>query len=94
MAETERVTAVRLRATFGAKVENSHASPDNPTRIGFFVREGKRTGRLNKGPYVVLTDGRGKFWESRVGDHLSVIEGSPLVPLPQRIQSQNGGGEQ
>jgi len=48
---------------FGDIVENGWASVDNPTRTGFFVRQGCRTGRMNAGPYVEVTDGHGKFWE-------------------------------
>jgi len=48
---------------FGDPVMGIWASPDNPQRIGMFVRKGRRTGRMNAGPYWEVTDGEGHFWE-------------------------------
>lgn len=48
---------------FGDLVENGWASEENPTRRGFFVRAGRRAGKMNAGPYWEITDGKGKFWE-------------------------------
>jgi hypothetical protein len=48
---------------FGDIVENGWASDSNPTKRGFVVRMGHRSGRMNAGPYVEMTDGNGKFWE-------------------------------
>lgn len=52
-----------MRPAFGDIVENGWASEDNPTRTGFFVREFRRTGKLNPGLTWEITDGKGKFWE-------------------------------
>jgi hypothetical protein len=52
-----------LKPCFGDVIENGWASEANPTRIGLFVREGRRTGRMNPGRYFEVTDGKGKFWE-------------------------------
>ena len=48
--------------SFGDRVENALASPSNPRRIGYFVRQGYRQGRLNPGAYYEFTDGQGDFW--------------------------------
>lgn len=48
---------------FGDLVTNLMASPENPTRTGRFVKAGRRTGRMNPGPWWELTDGRGNFWQ-------------------------------
>lgn len=49
---------------FGDPIENVWASPDNPTKYGFFVRTIKRLGRvMNAGMWVEMTDGNGEFWE-------------------------------
>lgn len=48
---------------FGARIVNPWASDDNPTRIGIFVRQFVRTGRMNPGTIWEFTDGKGKFWE-------------------------------
>lgn len=48
---------------FGDGAVNPWASTDNPTRMGIFVREFRRTGRLNPGTIWEFTDGNGKFWE-------------------------------
>jgi len=62
--------AATAKPRFGDLVENGWASEENPTRRGFFVREGKRTGRMNAGTYWEITDGKGKFWECPLGaDH-------------------------
>ncbi len=47
---------------FADRVRLIHASADNPQREGFFVERGYRTGKLNPGPFVRITDGTGKFW--------------------------------
>lgn len=55
---------------FGQMIENGWASEDNPQRRGLFVRKGIAKGRMNRGPYVVMTDGRGSFWRVSAGrDH-------------------------
>lgn len=51
-----------LEFKFGDLVENEWAATDNPRRLGFFVRRLTRTGRLNPGPRIELTDGKGSFW--------------------------------
>lgn len=59
-----------LKPRFGDIIENGWASLENPTRCGYFVREGRRTGKMNAGRYFEVTDGRGKFWELPLGrDH-------------------------
>ncbi len=70
-----------MRFKFGDLVENGWASDDNPTRVGVFVRRGCRTGRMNPGPYAVLTDMKGKFWEVFVRDDSKLtIVGNVLDP--------------
>lgn len=55
--------------TFGDVIENGWASQDNPKRYGFFVRQGCRRGKMNPGPFYVLTDGWGKFWDVSAGSN-------------------------
>jgi hypothetical protein len=85
-----------LRAKFGDLVENGWASEENPTRKGFFVREAKRTGKLNAGRYWEITDGKGKFWElSPVGEHKITVTAAvawegvyvPREPTPEMIEA-------
>jgi hypothetical protein len=66
---------------FGDRIENDAASHDNPTRIGYFVRRAVRSGRMNAGPYVQITDGRGGFWECPAdhGHRLTRIEFSKII---------------
>lgn len=66
---------------FGDLVENGAASIDNPQRYGYFVRRGYRDGKLNPGPFVEMTDARGKFWTCK-GDLLVKIGAKTLAPLP------------
>lgn len=49
---------------FGDLISNGFASDDNPTKTGFFVRTVRRTGRLNPGMHVELTNGKGKMWQT------------------------------
>lgn len=56
---------------FGATVTNTLASPDNPHRVGLFVRAYRRRGRSNPGVWWEITDARGAFWHLRpVACHL------------------------
>lgn len=45
------------------KVRGVYAGPKNPHRDGTFVEIIRRTGRVNSGTFVRLTDGHGDFWE-------------------------------
>jgi len=55
---------------FGDLIENGYAGEENPHRVLIFVRHGYRPGRLNSGPYVELTDGKGKMMTfSTQGEH-------------------------
>ena len=49
---------------FGDILENPFASTDNPHKKGIFVKEFRRTGKLNPGLIWELTDGNGNFWET------------------------------
>ena len=48
---------------FGDVLDNPHASDRNPTKRGVFVRQFKRTGKMNPGTIWEFTDGKGNFWE-------------------------------
>ena len=72
---------------FGDIIENGWASEENPTRVGLFVREGRRTGRMNAGRYFEVTDGKGKFWElPAFGDHRITVSPGPLSELAARLR--------
>ena len=82
---------------FGATVTNLVASECNPTRTGYFVRSGSRTGRMNTGPWWEITDGRGKFWQVDPvtgrhvhlfgdGPHL-IVDRSTEMPMPPADRS-------
>ena len=50
---------------FGERVVNVYASPENPRKVGLFVRSGRTPhGRMNAGPWWELTDGHGDFWRT------------------------------
>jgi len=70
-------------AVFGDLIENGWASEDSPRRRGYFVKEGVRRGRMNAGPFFLLTDGRGKFWEVSAGanSRLQVVQMSRIEPI-------------
>lgn len=70
------------RPRFGDLVENGWASEENPTRRGFFVREGKRTGRMNAGTYWEITDGKGKFWECPLSADHKLTWAPTARPVP------------
>lgn len=85
----------KLTARFGDVVENGWASEDNPTRRGYFVRLGWRTGKMNAGRYWEITDRKGKFWELMpYGDHKITVTPSPDgadAVQAGRIYVSNGG---
>jgi len=80
---------VKLKPSFGDVIENGWASDANPTRIGFFVREFTRTGRLNPGVTWEITDGKGKFWEFKPKD---ISEGGRLK-VTSRTALASGSGD-
>ena len=45
------------------KARGVFAGEQNPHRDGLFVEHIRRTGRLNPGRFVRLTNGAGEFWE-------------------------------
>ncbi len=87
MSERKCISAPR----FGARVTNLIAGETNPTRVGYFVRAGRNTGRMNHGPWWECTDGRGKFWRldpvlGRLPAHLPdphlIVDRSTELPFP------------
>jgi len=78
----------RLKAKFGDLVENGWASEENPTRVGYFVREFTPPRRqMNPGLTWEITDGNGKFWELKpTGDHqITVTPASPFVRATDEV---------
>jgi hypothetical protein len=55
---------------FGDLIENGYASAENPHRVMIYIRRGVREGRMNSGPYIELTAGRGRLMTfSTSGEH-------------------------
>lgn len=52
-----------LPPTFGQRIRNPYCTSLNPTRDGYYVETIHRRGRVNKGYWWRLTDGKGTFWE-------------------------------
>lgn len=61
---------------FGDWMRGIHAAESNPHRDGMFVEVIKRAGRVNRGTFYRLTDGRGKFWLYPVGAVVLVSDAS------------------
>jgi hypothetical protein len=53
---------------FGEKIRGIWAGDDNPIRDGMYVETIRRTGRVNRGIWYRLTNGKGKFWEFEAKD--------------------------
>ncbi len=49
---------------FGDEMLNPWAGEGNPTRVGVFVSEYRRSGRCNPGHFYKLTDKKGRFWDT------------------------------
>jgi hypothetical protein len=82
---------------FGDLVENGWTSEDNPTRLGMFVREVRRTGRMNPGRWWEITDGKGKFWQLQpTGEHRLTVtarsEAKPIVGEGNQVVSSSVAG--
>ena len=69
---------------FGDIVINHWASENNPIREVFVVGKKHRSGRVNPGPYLEVTDGKGKFWE--IGYREETRKKIEIVPQENRIQ--------
>lgn len=65
---------------FGDEYVNPWASHDNPERVGYFVRSGRNTGKLNHGEWYEFTDKKGRFWKMM---KWTVLEGKPLPTPPK-----------
>jgi hypothetical protein len=62
---TEPTVPTKWTPKFGERVVNVYASPENPRKVGLFVRSGRTPhGRMNAGPWWELTDGHGDFWRT------------------------------
>lgn len=48
---------------FGDRMYGTFAAEGNPIKYGIFVRVVNRTGRVNRGVYYELTNGKGRFWQ-------------------------------
>ena len=55
----------KRKPIFGMSVVNTAASDGNPTKYGCFVREIRRTGRLNPGLFYEITNGSNRFWQTK-----------------------------
>lgn len=73
-----------MNLRFGDLIENGWASDSNPTKRGYFVRRGINSGFVNRGPYIEVTNGSGKFWRlSPKGDHrITKVSDSTVERLP------------
>lgn len=69
-----------MKLNFLDIIENGYASENNPTRVGYVIRVEKRTGKLNPGEHVELTDGKGRFWELSLSNDKIRILGDDLWP--------------
>jgi hypothetical protein len=82
---------------FGDTVLNRAASEGNPQRTGTFVREIRRSGRLNPGVWWQITDGQGSFWETPPA--IAEVQPAPdiaraaQVQILREIQGQIGEGD-
>jgi len=65
---------MKTHPEFGDRIRNLYASEDNPIRDGYYVNAIRRTGRLNKGVWYRITDGRGRFWEMPRGSAILLDE--------------------
>lgn len=72
-------------------IENGYASESNPHRIGIYIRSAKRTGRLNPGKYMVLTDGKGDYWELGYDNDRLEIIGNYAQKKYQEAEKAYGG---
>lgn len=47
---------MREQCRFGDLIENIAASEYNPIKRGYFISRGRKTGRMNPGPYIEYVD--------------------------------------
>ena len=66
------------------KVRGVFAGPTNPIREGIFVEHIRRTGKMNPGSTVRLTDGKGLFWEFPIGNVIILHSGESAESADKR----------
>lgn len=74
---------------FGDIIRNHWAGEQNPRRVAIFIRVGRRTGRLNPGPYWECTDGKGSVWQDGTGNRTveaTSADVNPLVALAAALE--------
>lgn len=76
---------------FGATVTNHIASEANPRRVGYFVRAGRATGRMNPGRWWEITDGRGDFWQLSP-DRPRILHTAPNISVDRSTEMPAPGG--
>lgn len=77
---------------FGDIIGNGWASPQNPTRVGVFVRSGQNTGLVNRGNWIELTDAKGRFWRLMVKGGRLIKLGTLHGPFTLEEQLENFKG--
>lgn len=73
-----------MKYKFGDIVINHSAGESNPHKRGIVVRTGVKTGRLNPGPWVECTDGKGEFWTYGGPAERLEIAGTALKPTEKQ----------
>ena len=76
------------RPVFGESIRGIWASEDNPIRDGRYVETVVRTGRMNRGAFYRLTNGKGKFWEFPAEDTVFLTEPDQGKPLDTAVQTR------
>lgn len=78
-----------IKPHFGDIIRNHWAGEKNPHRVGIFIRAGRRTGRLNPGPYWECTDGKGDVWQEGTANRTvepTANDVNPLVALTAALE--------
>ena len=68
---------------FGERVVNIWASENNPHREGLFVRHVSRSGTINPGKHIEITDGHGEFW---------TVTAEAIKPVSEQAGAPEEGG--
>jgi len=63
MNNTQRKIDVKSLRFGETIIEGIYSSSDNPHNRGVYVRTIRRTGRINPGVWIEVTDRNGEFWQ-------------------------------
>ena len=81
-----------FKPVFGDVLRGIWASTINPQRDGYYVKTVRNTGRVNRGTFYQLTDGKGRTWEYPVESSVLIARSTVQALELARLSTPQAGG--